>query len=248
MAQNGLSKEMTKEEMEAKALLLRTLIHDLSSKFTVMHFLILNYREKVKQGKIDTTMLEKLTMVFENSIEIFQNVRQQSDNSSLKMAPFKLEESFEILSKRFFDLCQEKQIELSFINEVDSSVRILGNKISFESNILGNLIHNSIKFSPNGGKIFVRAFKESNFAYIEISDQGGGIPQEIVQKVMMCESVESTVGTKGEVGTGIGLLIVQNYMRLNGGKLFLLNPYPKKGSLVVLRFQIKQDGKFLQAI
>lgn len=247
MKEKVFKEVITKEDLEQKELLLRTLIHDLSSKFTAMRFLILKFSEKSKNGIYDLGVFERISMNMENSIEILQNVKQQSENgSSLMLARFNIEDSFQILNMRFCDSCLQKNIELKFFNEVDSAFKIFANKVSFESNILGNLIHNAVKFSPPGGMIMIRAFRENNYIFIEISDQGTGIPAEIVHQLAQSESVASTRGTAGEEGTGVGLYIVQNFMKLNGGKLFFISPASDKGSFVVLRFQAICDEKLFK--
>jgi signal transduction histidine kinase len=87
--------------------------------------------------------------------------------------------------------------------------------------ILRNLLNNAIKFAPAGTKVFVSASSENDLVKINIKDQGIGIRPEIIEKIMQGEKIASTRGTAGEKGTGLGLLLCQEFIHQNGGRLYL---------------------------
>lgn len=77
-----------------------------------------------------------------------------------------------------------------------------------------NLFTNSAEAMPDGGKLSVRSrLKDKDFALIEISDTGGGIPADIVEKVF------EPFFTSKEKGTGLGLAIVYNIIRKHQGDI-----------------------------
>ena len=87
--------------------------------------------------------------------------------------------------------------------------------------ILANLISNAIKFSPEGGTIAVTAKREGAQAQIVVRDQWPGFPRELIERLSMGQRVESTEGTSGETGLGLGLTLASEHMRRIGGELSL---------------------------
>lgn len=84
--------------------------------------------------------------------------------------------------------------------------------------VLRNLISNAIKFTPSGGEIEIQV-REKSDGFIEISvvDNGIGLTEEDVQKLFHVRRHVSTLGTSGENGTGLGLLLCKEFVEKNGG-------------------------------
>jgi signal transduction histidine kinase len=83
-----------------------------------------------------------------------------------------------------------------------------------------NLISNAIKFSGEGDTISVILKEKPESVYVRIKDTGAGIPPENLEKLRKKESI-STLGKNKESGTGLGLLLVQEYIEKNGGTLYI---------------------------
>jgi signal transduction histidine kinase len=88
--------------------------------------------------------------------------------------------------------------------------------------ICRNLIQNAIKFTPEGRQISFSAHLikgiANNYVQIKIADQGIGISPSILQKIKAGKNIFST-GTKGEKGSGLGLIMVQALLSMNKGTL-----------------------------
>jgi signal transduction histidine kinase len=84
--------------------------------------------------------------------------------------------------------------------------------------VLRNLITNAIKFSRAGDQILLSASREKDQAKICIKDSGVGISRENIQKIQQGESF-TTRGLNNETGTGLGLVLVREYIFKNKGKL-----------------------------
>ena len=105
--------------------------------------------------------------------------------------------------------------------------------------VLGNLITNAVKFSSHGSKIYVYCTPaKNNFMAVTIADDGVGMEKEILEKVFT-RTVDSVSGTAGEKGTGIGLLICAEMVRLCGGEI---KAESKKGSGTKITFTVKSDS------
>jgi len=88
--------------------------------------------------------------------------------------------------------------------------------------ILRNLIANAIKFFLSGHKILIKSFKVAeNIAKIWIEDSGVRMTVETIERLFNKETLYSTVGTKKEQGTGLGLILSQKYVEKHNGKIWI---------------------------
>lgn len=88
--------------------------------------------------------------------------------------------------------------------------------------IFRNLTGNALKFTPEGGKVTLRATKKGEWAEIKVSDTGIGIPTAQQKEIFqMNEHKKSTYGTSGEKGLGLGLQLVNEFTQLNKGSIQL---------------------------
>ena len=83
--------------------------------------------------------------------------------------------------------------------------------------VLGNLLGNSVKFTPEGGRITVRAVRLDPFVRIEVTDTGPGIRPEYQEAVFERHWSGGTVSG----AAGLGLFIAQGIVRGHGGRLWL---------------------------
>lgn len=87
--------------------------------------------------------------------------------------------------------------------------------------VLRNLVSNSIKFTNNNGAININAERNSEIVTITVSDNGVGIPSDILLKLFDISEVLTTKGTAGETGTGLGLLLCKEFVEKLGGKIWV---------------------------
>jgi two-component system cell cycle sensor histidine kinase PleC len=85
--------------------------------------------------------------------------------------------------------------------------------------IVLNLLSNAVKFTPDGGRIAVRATRNESSVLIEIEDTGIGIPERAMQNLgRPFEQVQSQL-TKSHQGSGLGLAIAKSLAELHGGAM-----------------------------
>ena len=87
--------------------------------------------------------------------------------------------------------------------------------------ILLNLISNAIKFTNIDGTINISAEKTDSDITISVSDNGIGIGQKDLSKLFDISAVQTTKGTAGETGTGLGLLLCKEFVEKHGGKIWV---------------------------
>ncbi len=106
--------------------------------------------------------------------------------------------------------------------------------------VIRNLISNAIKYTPKGGEVGVKAIKKDNFVYVTIYDTGVGIPKENLKKIFSLDSSISTQGTEDELGTGLGLIISQEFIKKNGGEISVTSE-ESKGSEFTIKLPVYQN-------
>ncbi len=83
--------------------------------------------------------------------------------------------------------------------------------------VIRNLLSNAIKFTPRGGTIRVTAEIIENVVCITVADTGIGISEEDMSILFDINDNKSRKGTENEKGTGLGLVLCQEFTDLNGG-------------------------------
>lgn len=85
--------------------------------------------------------------------------------------------------------------------------------------IIRNLIHNAIKFTNEGGKVTIDSSAEDDWMVIRVTDTGVGITEERIATLFESNAHYTSPGTKGEKGTGLGLILCKEMAEVNGGKI-----------------------------
>ena len=86
------------------------------------------------------------------------------------------------------------------------------------SQVIGNLVANAVKYSPEGGPIEVRAAEHGDVARVEVSDHGIGIPLDD-QPLIFTKFYRGRAAASGIPGTGLGLAIARELVRAHGGEI-----------------------------
>lgn len=111
------------------------------------------------------------------------------------------------------------QKRIKFENHIDEGLHINADSLMFRS-ILQNLVSNAIKFTPYGGKpVKFSATLQDNIIEICIHDHGIGMPQQTAEALFTDFSQVSTNGTAQEKGSGLGLLLVRDFVTQHGGTI-----------------------------
>jgi signal transduction histidine kinase len=130
---------------------------------------------------------------------------------------------------------QEKQIRLIFAS-LQKVVRVLADKNRLKS-VLINLLGNALKFTPISGTILMSAFHLKGNAYILCWDTGPGIPKDkqgiIFTKFGRVDESYEHANVPTASGTGLGLYLSREIMRLHGGDISLVSDAGKGAIFIV---------------
>jgi len=97
------------------------------------------------------------------------------------------------------------------------------------STVLRNLISNAVKFTKENGEISITVNRTDKVFIFSIKDSGVGISNEDIKKLFRNDVYFQKHGTDKEMGTGLGLLLVKNFLDLHKGSI-KIESEPEKGS------------------
>ncbi|MBW9114821.1 response regulator [Rhizobium cauense] len=103
------------------------------------------------------------------------------------------------------------------------------------SQVVGNLLNNATKYTPDGGRIEVSAHAEGGDVVIAVSDNGIGIPEGMRSKVFQLFTQVDDHLNRSQGGLGIGLALVSQLVALHGGRIETSTPSTGAGTSFVIR-------------
>lgn len=151
------------------------------------------------------------------------------DNTELK-----LHDTVRQLVELLTPSAKEKKIDL----EYNISTSIVFSDKNMLNTVLMNLVSNAIKFTPQGGKITITDYQDDKFHYISTKDNGVGIESNKIDELFRIDKVTTSRGTANETGTGLGLLIANEFTKKCGGEI-LVKSQLRKGSEFIIKLPKK---------
>lgn len=208
---------------KAKDRLFSIIAHDLRSPLALIQGLL--------QPDILKTMSKEEYLQYANRMRLKVEKLQDTMNGllewsksqlgSLRVNPETVNVKTEIHSiiDLFSDIMQAKNVR-GVLNLDDSLVLADRNQFII---IFRNIIHNAIKFTSKEGYVQVSVFSTEDEIGIAIEDSGVGIDEKMIEKILSGNLIESTYGTAGESGSGIGLSFCIELIKKNHGRLDIGN-------------------------
>lgn len=97
--------------------------------------------------------------------------------------------------------------------------------------VLRNLLSNALKFTPSGGEVWIEARDMEDVVSVTVGDNGTGMNLNTLENLFRIDVKQNTVlGTEGEKGTGLGLILCKGFIENHGGKIGVEST-PGKGTL-----------------
>ncbi|HEY0962574.1 MAG TPA: ATP-binding protein [Pseudomonadales bacterium] len=104
--------------------------------------------------------------------------------------------------------------------------------------VLGNLLNNAAKYTPEGGRINVSAHSEAHHAVLSVSDTGVGIPADMLPKVFDLFTQVDRNLERSQGGLGIGLALVRQLVAMHGGTISAHSDGIDRGSTFTVRLPL----------
>ena len=198
--------------------------HDLRSPMgsikMVLNMLILN----LPSDTIGPEMYELLTMANQTTEDVFSLLDNllkwtKSQIGKLKVVyqDIDMVEVTEGVIEIFSMVAELKKISIRL--ETPSKLEVCAD-IDMIKTVIRNLLSNAIKFSNEETEILVTVQEQEGMAVVSVKDSGCGIDEENQKKLLHTDTHFSTFGTNNEEGSGLGLLLCQDFVIKNGGRLW----------------------------
>lgn len=182
-------------------------------------FLLLNKMENLDDKQLKYT--QNIATSGKHLLGIINDILDLSKIESGKMEflpeDIDILSTFEEVERLMLPLCIKKNLDLAFNVDFEDPI-ITADRIKLKQ-ILYNLISNSIKFTPECGRITTTAKKMNDNVEIAVNDTGIGISPETQEKLFFpFVQIDSAINRKYE-GTGLGLTLVKHFVEMHGGRV-----------------------------
>lgn len=117
-----------------------------------------------------------------------------------------------------------KNIEI--INNVTEEIKVYSDS-NLINTVLRNLINNAVKFSNTNGKITISVDSNIKNYQVNVTDTGVGMSELVVDNLFNLDFNTTTLGTDNEKGTGLGLIVCKEFVKLLGGEIWAVSELGK---------------------
>ncbi|WP_064974993.1 hybrid sensor histidine kinase/response regulator [Alistipes provencensis] len=228
--------------VEARDKMYSVIAHDLRSPIGTLKMVFNMLSINLTADQIGEDSFEMISMgnnITESTFMLLDNLlkwtKSQIGRMNTVFQEVDISEVVLFASKMSDVVAQVKNIEVEY--EIPGPITVSCD-VDMVKTIMRNLMSNAIKYSQEGGKIVVAVSETPTHAAISVRDNGIGIKEEDIPKLLNPETHYTTYGTKNEEGSGLGLQLVQDLTHRNGGSLTIES---KEGEGSTFTFTIAKE-------
>lgn len=140
----------------------------------------------------------------------------QKDVMPYKPQVISLKEIVNHVVKIYKTEAQSKNIKIE--ENISKELKVYTDEVALSA-VLSNLIDNAIKFTDENGVVRIEGEKNGSKTKVSIQDTGKGLSPSQLKKLFSLVKNKTNIGTKGELGTGLGLHLVYELVKLNKGDI-----------------------------
>ncbi len=209
--------------------------HQLKSRFfanvshefrTPLSLILAPIESKLKSEQLNQQDRDELRLVNRNAHRLLDLINQLLDLSkleegkmTLKIQEGNLGEFVTMLIASFDTLAKTRSI--SFLKDIEITAKNAWYDADTLEKIINNILSNALKFTPPGGTVTISIFtsSETGNLTIRITDNGRGIPKKDLQHIFLPFYQTGNTREDGQQGTGLGLSLVNELVKLYQGKI-----------------------------
>jgi signal transduction histidine kinase/DNA-binding response OmpR family regulator len=199
-------------------------------------------------GQLNPKQLRFVQHIKQGSTHLLQLINDILDLSKIEAGQLEFRyEDFEIkdalpeVLSTIRPLAMAKNITVS--QSSAAGLVIYADRVRFKQ-VLYNLLSNAVKFTPNGGRVDIKAYSQAKRVHVSVSDTGIGIRPE--DHTLVFEEFRQVEGsTNAHEGTGLGLAISKRLVEEQGGTISLESELGK-GSKFTISFPVGEQGSALE--
>jgi len=227
-----LEKQKAQQSEKAKSEFLANMSHEIRTPLNAM----IGFVTLLKDKKLDEESKQYINVI-EKSADVLLNVindildlsKVEAGKLKVEKIPFYLKEDIDLIYNLFESKAEEKGVHL-YKEELHTDNYIITDNIRLKQ-IISNLLSNAVKFTPQNKNIYFEVKYDENKEelFVKIKDEGIGIDETKLLTIFDPFSQEDTSTTRKYGGTGLGLTISYQLVKLLGGEL-RVNSEKGKGS------------------
>ncbi|MDR0928000.1 MAG: PAS domain-containing sensor histidine kinase [Ignavibacteria bacterium] len=220
-------REALEESNSTKNRFFSIIAHDLRNPFGALN----NMAELVDE-RIDTMTVQEFRKIFGTIISTTKHIGSLLENllqwsranmGSIEFNPESLN-LLNLLNIIFDDLeaqISAKNIHLKLVPKIESAQVVCD--ANMIRTVVRNLISNAVKFSNEGKsiRVIVSDFRDFEHLLVTVQDEGVGIPKDKIAKLFSVGENITTKGTRGENGTGLGLVLCKEFIQKHKCKIWV---------------------------
>jgi len=220
-----LALEEVKKISKRKTDFISSVSHELRTPLTsIKGYAAILIEEKL--GAIPPAVKERLQKVNNHSNELVNMVndlldiaRIESGKATMKMENQDLKNIIASVADLIMIQCKNKNIDL--VLDIQNDIPCVLADRSHIERVFINLLGNAVKFTPQNGKITIKAYKKDKAVQIDISDTGIGMPPEALNMIFdEFYRIDNPINQQVK-GTGLGLSLVKHIVEAHKGKIWV---------------------------
>lgn len=213
--------EFAQTAEEKRRQMVSNITHELKTPLAIIH----SYAEGLQAGIAADKQEQYIATILEETERMDAMVLEMLDLSRLEAGKVRLAaDQFSLLglTRSIFDklvlTAEEKGLEV--IYDLTEEFEIVADEARI-GQVVTNFATNAIKYTPNGGKIWVRVYRYKGQTYFAVENECAPLPEETLEKVW--ESFYRADPSRSEKGTGLGLTVARAIIELHNGKCLAKN-------------------------
>jgi PAS domain S-box-containing protein len=238
ITQRKRNEERLREADRQKDEFLATLAHELRNPLAPICAaaeLLRNAKSLAPELRAATAILERQARHMTHLVDDLLDIsRITSGRIRLQPEPLDLVELLKAVIESYrqsAETTRHQQITLTLASE---PVHVIGDRIRL-TQVLSNILHNAVKYTPAGGRIEIALRAEEREVIVSVRDNGIGIPREMLDHIFEPFAQLDRSYERAEGGLGIGLTLAKRLMELHEGRIEARSEGRGKGTEILIR-------------
>lgn len=230
------SEKNLRELNKTKDKLFSIIAHDLKNPFLALsgysELLYEGYNDYPDEDKIQ--MIKDIKEVSNNTYQLLENLLGWARIQTGKMGFTREKINLSELIKENITLIQPsiKLKDQVLLSNIEEGIELKADKEMINT-VIRNMLSNGVKFTDKGGEIQISAETINGNVHLIFADTGVGIEKADIETLMKSSEFLSTNGTEGEKGSGLGLVLCNEFVQIHRGKISIESEVGKGSKFTV---------------